>query len=153
MQKPHIQTRGRIELIIGCMFSGKSSELSRRVRLQHIAQKSVLHIKYDVEKMNGKHDKEVEFVAINDRESKVENCTKLADLGNKYLEFDVIGVDEAHYFDDLVEFCENVANSGRKCVVSATQGNFERNKFPQIIALIPKCEKIKKLQAICKLCK
>ena len=153
MQKPHIQTRGRIELIIGCMFSGKSSELSRRVRLQHIAQKSVLHIKFDVEKMNGKHDKEVKFVALNDRESNVENCTKLADLGNKYLEFDVIGVDEAHYFDDLVEFCENVANSGRKCVVSATQGNFERNKFPQIIALIPKCEKIKKLQAICKLCK
>ena len=78
---------------------------------------------------------------------------KLAEVEHLIPSYDVIGIDEGHFFQDIVEFCEKVANQGKIVIVSSLQGNFQRGDFPAIIRLIPKCEKIKKLTAICKLCK
>ena len=78
---------------------------------------------------------------------------QLADLNDDWLNYDVIGVDEGQFFDDIVEFSEKAANTGKIVIISSLQGTFLRGAFPNILTLIPKCEKIKKLTAICKLCK
>ena len=65
----------------------------------------------------------------------------------------MIGIDEGQFFADIVEFSEKAANAGKVVIISSLQGTFMRGAFPSIIKLIPKCEKIKKLTAICKLCK
>ena len=77
----------------------------------------------------------------------------LADLGDLWQEYDVIGIDEGQFFNDIVEFSEMAANRGKVVIISSLQGTFLRGAFPNILNLIPKCEKIKKLTAICKLCK
>ncbi len=77
----------------------------------------------------------------------------LADLGELWRDFDVIGIDEGQFFTDIVEFSEKASNSGKVVIISSLQGTFLRGAFPCILQLIPKCEKIKKLTAICKLCK
>ena len=78
---------------------------------------------------------------------------KLADLQDSWREFDVIGIDEGQFFTDIVEFAEKAANDRKVVIISSLQGTFLRGTFPNILALLPKCEKIKKLSAICKLCK
>lgn len=65
----------------------------------------------------------------------------------------MIGIDEGQFFVDIVEFAEQAANNGKIVIVSSLGGTFLRGTFNNIIDLIPKAEKIKKLAAICKLCK
>ena len=79
--------------------------------------------------------------------------TELAELRDLWTDYQVIGIDEGQFFTDIVEFSEKAANSGKIVIVSSLQGTFLRGSFPNILTLLPKCEKIKKLSAICKLCK
>lgn len=79
--------------------------------------------------------------------------TTLAELGDAWRDFDVIGIDEGQFFSDLVSFAETAANSQKIVIISALQGTFVRGKWQNITELIPLCEKVKKLSAICKLCK
>lgn len=77
----------------------------------------------------------------------------LASLGDKWRHYDVIGIDEGQFFPDIVEFAELAANSGKIVIVSSLGGTFHRGVFSKVLELIPKCEKIKKLAAICRICK
>ena len=79
-------------------------------------------------------------------------CKKLSDLKEEWLKFEVIGIDEGQFFDDIVEFSEKAANLGKIVIMSALNGTFEKKGWNNILELIPLCEKIKKLSAICKIC-
>ena len=74
-------------------------------------------------------------------------------MGDIWRDYDVIGIDEGQFFTDLVWFCEKAANARKVVIVSALQGTFVRGSWANVTELIPMCEKIKKLTAICKLCK
>jgi thymidine kinase len=65
----------------------------------------------------------------------------------------VIGIDEGQFFADIVSFAEMAANSRKVVLISSLQGTFHRGSWKNITELIPLCEKVKKLSAICKLCK
>jgi len=77
----------------------------------------------------------------------------LSQMGEIWRDYDVIGIDEGQFFTDIVEFAEKAANARKVVIVSALQGTFHRGPWANITELIPLCEKIKKLSAICKLCK
>lgn len=89
-------------------------------------------------------------------------CWELKECKNLIDKYDCIGIDEGQFviysfclnnqFPDLVEFCETAANKGRVVVVSALNGTFERKPFGQIPNLIPHCENITNLTAICASC-
>ena len=133
------------------MFAGKTTELLRRCRQHEISGKRVLKIKFQADLRYGTD----EFVISTHDEQKTKAiaCAKLMELGNIWEQFDVVGVDEGQFFTDLVEFSEKAANKGKIVIISSLQGTFLRGPFPSILDLIPKCEEIKKLKAICKLCK
>ncbi len=103
--------------------------------------------------------------------------TTLAELGEDWRQYDVLGVDEGQFFSDVslllkallpfstgkpfifdffcvkvVEFCEMAALAGKIVIVSALSGTYLREGFNSILDLVPKAEKIKQLHAICKLC-
>jgi thymidine kinase len=60
-------------------------------------------------------------------------CKKLADLGDIWEKYDVIGIDEGQFFEDLVYFCETAANKRQKIVIlSALSGTFEKKGWPNI---------------------
>jgi thymidine kinase len=66
--------------------------------------------------------------------------------------FDVIGIDEGQFFDDICNFAETAANLGKIVILSALNGTYEKKGWENILQLIPLCEKVKKLSAICKIC-
>lgn len=142
--------RGRIELIMGCMFAGKTTELLRRCNKHNITGKKVLRVKFSADKRYGA---DFSISTHSGQKQTAKPINVLADLNEEWKEFDVIGIDEGQFFTDIVEFSEKASNSGKVVIISSLQGTFLRGAFPCILQLIPKCEKIKKLTAICKLCK
>jgi len=137
------------------MFSGKSSELVRRVRRHSLQQREVLMIKYcfdnrytDADKMST-HDKVMMAACSAGRlDAVVENEA----TAQKYADAQVIGIDEGQFFPDIVEFCERAANQGKIVIVAALDGTFEKKPFGRILDLIPLAEKLDKLNAVCTVC-
>ncbi|XP_068176912.1 thymidine kinase, cytosolic [Antennarius striatus] len=142
------KTRGQIQVIFGPMFSGKSTELMRRVRRFQIAQYNCLVIKYAKdtrysEKGMATHDKSI-MEAV--------PASRLGDLQSLALQACVIGIDEGQFFPDTVEFCEEMANLGKTVIVAALDGTFQRKAFGNILNLVPLAESVVKLHAVCMQC-
>jgi len=140
---------GQIQLIMGPMFSGKTTELIRRLKRYQIARYECLIVKYADD---DRYDDE--GIATHDRQSlkATKAKTLMSKLRSKLDDYDVIGVDEGQFFPDLVEFCEYAAEQGKIVMVSALDGTYQRQGFPAIISLIPLAEHVVKLTAVCMLC-
>ncbi|XP_047143822.1 thymidine kinase, cytosolic isoform X2 [Hydra vulgaris] len=135
-------------LIFGPMFSGKTTELLRRITRYSFARYKCLLIKYEKDirySNNGvsTHDQRVhEAVA----------CTVLRDVKHLTKEFDVIGVDEGQFYPDVVQFCEEMAGMKKTVIVAALDGDFQRKPFGNVIDLVPLAESVIKLSAVCMCC-
>ncbi|XP_069511351.1 thymidine kinase, cytosolic [Ambystoma mexicanum] len=142
------KNRGQIQVIFGPMFSGKSTELMRRVRRFQIAQYKCLLVKYykDVRySTNG--------VASHDRNTmEAVAASRLLDVYQQAVSCAVIGIDEGQFFSDVVEFCEGMANMGKTVIVAALDGTFQRKAFGNILSLVPLAESVVKLNAVCMEC-
>jgi len=132
------------------MFSGKSSELIRRVRRFQHARRSCMIVRYERDNRYSStsvssHDKQ-QIQAV--------SAVLLADLRDTIATTnpDVIAVDEGQFFPDIVEFCEAMANAGKVVIVSALDGDFRRKPFGRILELLPMAEKLDKLTAVCVKC-
>lgn len=137
---------GKIELIMGPMFSGKSTELLRNIKRYKIKKKKTIVIsyigdnRYSKENILSTHDR-LEYPAI--------KCSKLKEHLSFLMDFDVIGIDEGQFYADLVEVSELLANNGKIVVIAALNGNFKREPFDTISKIIPKCEYINNITAVC----
>eukprot|EP01091_Cochliopodium_minus_P008655 TRINITY_DN1999_c0_g1_i2.p1 TRINITY_DN1999_c0_g1~~TRINITY_DN1999_c0_g1_i2.p1 ORF type:complete len:222 (+),score=50.48 TRINITY_DN1999_c0_g1_i2:61-726(+) len=140
---------GEIQLILGPMFAGKTTEMFRRIKRYTAANKHCVIIKYSSDtryslEHASSHDKEM-LHAI--------PTSKLSDLNFEDLsQYDVIGIDEGQFYPDLVEFVDCMADQGKIVIISALDGDFRRKPFGRILELIPKAEKVTKLSAVCCLC-
>ncbi|XP_038067141.1 thymidine kinase, cytosolic-like [Patiria miniata] len=139
---------GQIQVIFGPMFSGKTTELLRRIKRFEIANYSCLVIKYA---KDDRYDKE--GVATHDRQvTKAVSTERLYDLIDRTEDQDVIGIDEGQFFPDCVQFAEEMANQGKIVVVAALDGTFQRKGFGDILNLVPIAENVIKLNAVCMVC-
>ncbi|KPA78300.1 putative mitochondrial thymidine kinase [Leptomonas pyrrhocoris] len=141
--------RGRIELVIGPMFAGKTTELMRRVKREIHAHHSCFVIKYS---KDTRYD--VRNIASHDQVTLRAQAavTKLLEVQEKWRKFDVLAIDEGQFFCDLVDFCNTAADAGKIVMVSALDGDYRRRPFGQICELIPYCESVDKLSAVCMIC-
>ncbi|OXB81084.1 UNVERIFIED_CONTAM: hypothetical protein H355_005014 [Colinus virginianus] len=140
--------RGQIQVIFGPMFSGKSTELMRRVRRFQLAQYRCLLVKYA---------KDTRYctagVSTHDRNTmEAHPACVLKDVYQEALGSAVIGIDEGQFFPDIVEFCESMANIGKTIIVAALDGTFQRKAFGSILNLVPLAESVVKLNAVCMEC-
>lgn len=138
-----------IHLIVGPMWSGKSTELFRRLRRAEYADQSTRLFKYAGD---------TRYVGRSALASSHDQTRHPATPVNRLDERDiepntVIGIDEGQFIDNLVPFCEEAARQGCRVIVAALESDYRREKFPRISDLIPKCEKLDKLHAVCFLCK
>ncbi|QRI42827.1 thymidine kinase [Cheloniid poxvirus 1] len=142
---------GEIRLIIGPMFSGKTTELVRLIRRFMISNRKCLIIKHCIDsrytegdlKAIYTHDKISMEALISD------NLLKLVPTLD---EFEVIGIDEGQFFDDIAEFSEIMANKGKIIIIAALNGDFRRELFGNVFKLLPLSESITSLTAICTSC-
>jgi len=133
-----------IELIIGPMFSGKSSELLRRLTRHRIAGRKIILLRPKTDTRGFfTHDKKENSV----NEVFIEKISDFTDLRD----YDVIGIDEGQFFSDLI-LIDKWANSGVTVIVSALNGTSERTPFSSVQDIIPKVDKMDKLSAVCTNC-
>jgi thymidine kinase len=145
---PNPPVSGELQLVFGPMFSGKSTELMRRIRRYSFAQKKCVVCKYAKDqRYAGEH----ELASHDGNKMMATGCLRLEEVKHLIDEYDVIGVDEGQFFPDLAAFCEEAADRGKIVVVAALDGTFERQPFGQVCSLIPKAEKVEKLSAVCKI--
>ena len=140
------------QVIFGPMFSGKSTELIRRLQRFKIARYNCLIVKY----ANDKRYTEDDAIATHDRQMlQAVNATKLNDLKSTFNivdDYDVIGIDEGQFFPDIIEFAESMANNGKTVIVAALDGTYQRKGFANILELVPLAEHVIKLTAVCMNC-
>lgn len=149
LRHPLPKDRGEIQLIIGPMFSGKSTELMRRLKRCQIAVFRCLLIKYE---KDDRYSSDM-FSTHDGQKLKAIKCSHLNSIQAACEQYDVIAIDEGQFFPDIVEFAENNANAGRTVIISALDGTFQRKPFPQIMELIPLSETVQKLSAVCMNCR
>lgn len=137
---------GWIEVICGCMFSGKTEELIRRLNRALIAQQKVEIFKPAVDKRY--HD--VKIVSHAEREIRSTPVNFAGDILLLAGECDVVGVDEAQFFDDaIVDVCNQLANSGKRVIVAGLDMDFEGKPFGPMPNLLAVAEFVTKVHAIC----
>lgn len=138
-------TAGRIELIVGPMFAGKTTEMLRRVDRAELARKRVVVMKYSADNRYSKNN-----VSTHDLQMRVAiPCSLLLPHIEECQNFDVIGIDEGQFFPDVVEFSETLANCGKTVIVAGLDGDFRRQPFGRVLDLISRSESLTKLTAIC----
>lgn len=144
---------GKIISIIGPMFSGKTTELNRLIRIQKLIGKKTIIIKKDHDyRENEKLDT---FKTHNNKFHKCIRINNLMSFIETSKEFDVIGIDDCQFFGrELVTFCTIMANKYHKMViVSGLDSDFKMDGFIHVLELIPKSEEVYKLKAMCLICK
>lgn len=134
----------RIEIILGCMFSGKSTEMMRRCSREEIIGKKVLYVNHEFDTRTGN------FVQTHTQHRKdAIKLSKLNDLSdNTFLQYDVIGIDEGQFFPDLLEFVLKCEKHNKTVIISGLDGDSNRKPFGQILDCIPLCNSVVKLTAM-----
>ncbi|MEN6588858.1 MAG: thymidine kinase [Proteiniphilum sp.] len=140
---------GRIEVICGSMFSGKTEELLRRLRRAKIARQTVEIFKPSLDTRYSQEE-----VVSHDRNTIL--STPVEHSGNILLlssQVEVVGIDEAQFFDNgLVDVCQQLADQGVRVIVAGLDMDFKRIPFGPIPALCAIADDVTKVHAICVEC-
>lgn len=144
------ETRGFVEVICGCMFSGKTEELIRRVRKVQHADKSVLLFKPMIDNRYSKH----EIVSHNGLSIEANVIGSARDiLSQVQAGVDVIAIDEVQFIDDDIVFVVNrLADAGHRVVVAGLDQDFRGEPFGPMPKLQALAEDVTKLHAVCTVC-
>ena len=145
----HFPRRGRIEVICGSMFSGKTEELIRRIKRARIAQQQVEIFKPMIDTRYSEED-----VVSHDEQvlpsTPVDTSESILLMAS---EADVVGLDEAQFFDDgLLRVCAQLADSGKRVIIAGLDMDFKGEPFGPMPALCAMAEDVTKVHAICVRC-
>ena len=143
------EKRGSIEVICGSMFSGKTEELIRRLRRSEIAKQRVIICKPSIE---NRYDNE-KVVSHNQISIDCKTISKASEILTFSEEVDVLGIDEAQFFDaELVDICNELANNGVRVIIAALDMDYEGQPFEPIPQLLSVADEVTKVRAICVQC-
>ncbi len=147
-QEEHTR-RGRIEVICGSMFSGKTEELIRRLRRAKIARQRVEIYKPSIDTRYSEEDV-VSHDSTSIASTPVEAAASILLLA---CDAEVVGIDEAQFFDEgLVDVCNQLANQGKRVIIAGLDIDFQGVPFGPMPALCAIAEDVTKVHAICMRC-
>ena len=145
-----MQTRGRVELVCGSMFSGKTEELIRRLRRAVIARQNVqvykplIDDRYHEERVTSHNGMDFEAYPVSSANE------ILAHLDS---DTNVVAIDEVQFFDKkIVEVCDQLADEGKRVICAGLDTDFRGEPFGPIPDLMARAEAVDKLHAICVVC-
>jgi thymidine kinase len=146
-EKPH--RNGWIEVVCGCMFSGKTEELIRRLRRAKIANQKVGIFK----PMLDTRYHEVKIVSHDENSIHSVPVKQSGDIPPLVADKEVVGIDEAQFFDDaLPQVCEELANRGIRVIIAGLDMDYAAKPFGPMPQLLAIAEYITKVHAICVRC-
>jgi thymidine kinase len=142
----HTEKFGWIEVICGSMFSGKTEELIRRLKRAQFAKQTVEIFKPTVD------TRYADEMVVSHDENEI-RCTPVPAAANIRLfanGIDVVGIDEAQFFDDeIISVCNDLANRGIRVIVAGLDMDFKGNPFGPMPALMATAEYVTKVHAVC----
>ena len=141
--------QGYLKIILGCMYAGKTSKLINIYKMMQFSNISTIVINYE------------EDIRYDDKLMSTHDKTMIPCYRLKYLEnlncdltnVKVIIINEGQFFPDLFKFVKNMLELKKDIYVCGLDGDFKMEKFGQILDLIPLCNEVEKLSAICAVCK
>jgi thymidine kinase len=140
---------GWIEIISGCMFSGKTEELIRRLKRAKIAKQNVvifkpkIDIRYSANEIVSHSDQSLPSILVNES----------VDILKFSKGSQVVGIDEAQFFsDDIVQVCNQLANEGKRVIAAGLDQDYRGIPFGPMPQLLAIAEYITKTLAICVEC-
>ena len=142
---------GSIKIVLGCMFSGKTTEVINVYKKWFSISKKAVCINFEGDTRYGDDDK------LYSHDLSTVECIKVSKLKDvqieSILEGDIILINEGQFFSDLVEYCILWCEKYNKnIIVSGLDGDFQRKPFGPLLELIPYCDTVKKIHAFCKYC-
>jgi thymidine kinase len=143
---------GRVEVVCGPMFAGKTEELLRRVRRAQVAGRRVLVVGHELDTRRGtgvvsSHS------GMSVRSRTVADAAGLEEVVGRDGPWDLVAVDEAQFFgQDLVDVVQRVADTGAVVVVAGLDVTFDGRPFEPLPSLIALAERVAKLTAVCAVC-
>ena len=140
---------GRIEVVCGSMFSGKTEELIRRMRRAKFAKQKVEIFKPSLDTRYSEEDV-VSHDQTSIRSTPIDSSSSILSLTS---DIEVVGIDEAQFFDNsLVEVCNQLANRGLRVIVAGLDMDYKGIPFGPIPALCAIADEVTKVHAICVKC-
>jgi thymidine kinase len=160
---------GYLEIILGCMYAGKTSRIVEIYKKYKFCNNSIVVINHTLDDRYNSTDEQMtthdkitipcikttklldlwlDDVNINDDE-----CVPRLNDKFKLAMCDVVLINEGQFFEDLEEFVKNLLDKNKKIYVCGLDGDFKRQKFGNILDLIPLCDKVEKLSSLCAICR
>ena len=137
---------GWIEVVCGSMFSGKTEELIRRLKRAKFAKLKVAIFKPIIDTRH----KKSKIVSHNKNKIKCKTVKAAIDIYKLGHTCDVVGIDEAQFFDDgIIEVCNGLANSGVRVIVAGLDMDYTGKPFGPMANLMATAEYVTKVHAIC----
>lgn len=141
---------GWVEVICGCMFSGKTEELIRRLRRAQIARQQVqvfkplIDTRYGTERIRSHNGMDIEAIPVSHARAILEHLRP----GTT-----VVGIDEAQFFDwEIADVVQELADRGIRVIVAGLDMDFRGEPFGPMPLLMAQAEQVDKLHAICVVC-
>lgn len=152
-QDPARTEVGRIEVVVGPMFSGKSEELIRRLKRARIARQRVACFKPDI-------DLRYHRTAIASHSSQTHDAVTIANVAElrralyrQMPEIEVVGIDEAQFLDEsIVQLAGELVHLGKRVILAGLDTTFTGDPFGPIPALMAVADEVTKLSAVCMVC-
>lgn len=148
-----MMNQGYLELIIGPMYSGKSTELLKNINVYKFLEKKMIAINHKINNRYG-------TIGISTHNNEIyDNCIivdKLSDFekNEQFKDTEIIIIEELQFFEDAFETITKWCDIYHKKVIAAgLDGDFERKPFGDVLKLIPHANSLKKLNALCSKCK
>jgi thymidine kinase len=147
---------GKLDIIMGTMFSGKTSYLLNKISLFVELNLKVLYINIDFDDRSeieySTHNPFLNNLDLKVRDNINKNLTmiKCRDFSNVSFEnYDIIMIDEGHFFDDIIKFTKKLLENKKHIIIATLIADFKGNKFGKVLDLIPICDEIIKLDSYC----
>jgi thymidine kinase len=141
---------GKIEVITGCMFSGKSEELIRRLKRAQIAKLQVQVFKPIIDTRYSS----IEVVSHTGEKIKAEAISNSKEILNKISDgVNVIGIDEAQFYDmEIIDVVRGISRKGVRVILAGLDMDFKGEPFGPMGNLLAIADEVTKLHAICMVC-
>jgi thymidine kinase len=137
---------GWIEVVCGSMFSGKTEELIRRLKRAEFAKLKVAIFKPIIDTRH----REGDIVSHNKNKIKCKPVSNASEIYNIAKKCDVVGIDEAQFFDDeIIEVCNALANNGVRVIIAGLDMDYTGKPFGPMAGLMATAEYVTKVHAIC----
>jgi thymidine kinase len=146
-----MKPRGTIEVITGCMFSGKTEELIREVRRAEFAKKRILVFDHSLDDQRYAHGRvsshsgwQLETYSAASSDAIWQRLSQA--------QLDLIAIDEAQFFDGLPHVCEKAATQGIRVIAVGLNQDFRGEPFEVMAELMARADRVRLLTAICMVC-